>query len=80
MRKINPKSNSSDSFKCSILISLHYHDIPYHREKSLELDPLANKYNFSDTNPDISEKKNQHVSLAILNGNNKLICNSSKEI
>ena len=57
MRKINPKSNSSDSFKCSILISLHYHDIPYHREKSLELDPLANKYNFIDTNPDISEKK-----------------------
>ena len=61
MRNINPKSNNSDSFKYSILISLHYHDVPYHREKSSKLDPFANKYNFIDTNPDISEKNKPHV-------------------
>ena len=33
MRKIIPKSPDNDSFKYSILISLHYNDIPYHREK-----------------------------------------------
>ena len=57
MKKINPKSNNIDSFKYSILISLHCSDIPYHREKTLKLDPFANKYNFSDTNRDIFEKK-----------------------
>ena len=50
MKKINPKSNNINSFKYSILISLHCSDIPYHREKTLKLDPFANKYNFSDTN------------------------------
>ena len=57
MKKINPKSNNINSFKYSILISLHFSDIPYHREKTLKLDPFANKYNFSDTNLDIFEKK-----------------------
>ena len=43
MRKINPKSNNHDSFKYSILISLHYYDIPYYIEKTLKLDPFTNK-------------------------------------
>ena len=60
MRRINPKSNNSDSFKYSILISLYYYDIPYHREKTSKLDALANKYHFNDTNPDIFEKNNTH--------------------
>ena len=79
MRRINPKSNNSDSFKYSILISLHYYDIPYHREKTSKLDAFANKYNFNDTNPDIFEKNNPHISLAILDVNNKLIYNSSSD-
>ena len=58
MRTINPKSNNIYSFKYSILISLHYYDIPYHREKISKLDLFANKYNFNDTNPDKFEKKN----------------------
>ena len=73
MRKINPKSDNNNYFKYSILISLHYYDIPYHREKTSKLDPFANKYNFNDTNPDIFEKNNPHVSLEILDDNNKLI-------
>ena len=79
MRRINPKSNNSDSFKYSILISLHDYDIPYHREKTSKLDAFANKYNFNDTNPDIFEKNNTHISLAILDVNNKLIYNSSND-
>ena len=79
MRRINPKSNNSDSFKYSILISLHYYDIPYHREKTSKLDAFANKYNFNDTNPDIFEKNNPHILLAILDVNNKLIYNSSSD-
>ena len=57
MRKINPKSCNIDSFKYSILISLHYYDITYHREKTSKLDAYANKYNFTDTNPIEFEKK-----------------------
>ena len=33
MRKINPKSSDIDSFKYSILISLHYYDISFHLKK-----------------------------------------------
>ena len=64
MRRINPKSNNSDSFKYSILISLHYYDIPYHREKTSKLDAFANKYNFNDTNSDLFEK-NKIISSGI---------------
>ena len=56
MRIINPKANNIYSFKYSILISLHYYDIPYHREKISKLGLFANKYNFNDTNPDNFEK------------------------
>ena len=56
MRRINSKSNNSDSLKYSILIALHYYDIPYHREKTSKLDAFANKYNFNDINPDILKK------------------------
>ena len=79
MRRINSKSNNSDSFKYSILISLHYYDIPYHREKTSKLDAFTNKYNFNDADPDIFEKNNPHISLAILDVNNKLIYNSSSD-
>ena len=56
MRKINPKCTNIDSFKYSILISLHYYDISYHSEKTSKLDAYANNYNFSGINPDIFEK------------------------
>ena len=77
MRKINPKSDNNNYFKYSIIISLHYYDIPYHREKTSKLDPFANKYNFNDTNPDIFEKNNSHISLAILDDNNNQLINTS---
>ena len=56
MRKINPKSNNKNSFKYSILISLHYYNIPYHGEKTTKLDAYADNYNFTNTNPTDFEK------------------------
>ena len=73
MRKINPKSNNNDSFKYSILISLHYYNIPSHREKPSKLNAYANNYNFSDTNPTNFEKNNPNISLNILHEDNGLI-------
>ena len=59
MRKINPKSNNKGSFKYSILISLHYYDIPYHKEKTTKLDGFTNNYNFTNNNPSDFEKITQ---------------------
>ena len=62
MRKINTRSSNTDSFKYSILISLHYYDVSYHPERISKLKPFENKYNvthitlneFEINNPDIS--------------------------
>ena len=48
--------------------------------KTSKLDFFANKYNFRDTNPDIFEKNNLHVSLAILDDDdNRLIYNPNND-
>ena len=79
MRKINPKSNNNDSFKYSILISLHYYDIPYHREKTTKLDAFTNNYNFTNTKPSDFEKNNPNISLNILSEDNKLSYSSNND-
>ena len=43
------------------------------------MDLFANKYNFNDTNQDIFEKNNPHISLAILDENNKIIYYSNND-
>ena len=63
----------------NILISLHYYDIPYHREKPSKLNAYANNYNFSDTNPTDFEKNNPNISLNILSEENKLIYSSNND-
>ena len=73
MRKINPKSNNKNSFKYSILISLHYYNIPYHGEKTTKLDAYADNYNFTNTNPTDFEKNNPNISLNIPNEDNGLM-------
>ena len=79
IREINPKSNNNDLFKYSILISLHYYDIPYHREKASKLNVHANNYNFSDTNPTYFEKNSPNISLNILSEDNNLIYSSNND-
>ena len=73
MRKINPKSSDVDSFKYSILISLHYYDISFHPERISQLQPFENKYNFIHITPTEFEINNPNTSLTIFDENNKII-------
>ena len=50
MRKINPKSSDTDSFKYSILISLHYYDISFHPERISKLKTFEKQNNFIHIN------------------------------
>ena len=70
MRKINPRSSSEDSFKYSILISLHYYDIYFHPERISKLKPFENKYKFTVISPNEFETNNSNISLTIF-GENK---------
>ena len=73
MRKIIPKSSNIDSFKYSILISLHYYDISYHPERISKLKAFENKYNFIDTTPNEFEINNPNISLTVFDEKNKII-------
>ena len=73
MRKINPKSSDADSFKYSILISLHYYDISFHPERISKLKPYENKHNFIHITPTEFETNNSNISLTIQDENNKKI-------
>ena len=77
MRKIIPKSPGNDSFKYFILISLHYYDIPYHPERTSNLKPHENCYNFIHIIPAEFEINNRNISLNIFNENQEQICTSS---
>lgn len=61
MRKINPKSSNNESFKYSIIISVHYYEINCRPERLSKLGPYTNKYNFTETNPEKFEKNNPNI-------------------
>ena len=73
MRKINPKSSDIDSFKYSILISLHYYDISFHPERISKLKQYEDQYNFMHITSTKFEINNPNVSLTIFDKNNKKI-------
>ena len=73
MRKINPRSSNIDSFKYSILISLHYYDISFHPERISKLNPFENKYNFTHITPNEFEINNPNISLTVFDENNNII-------
>ena len=73
MRKISLRSSDIDSFKYSILISLHYYDISFHPERISKLKPFENKYNFSHIIPNDFEMNNPNISLTIFDENNNII-------
>ena len=62
-----------DSFKYSILISLHYYDISFHPEGILKLKPFENKYNFIHITPNKIEINNPNTSLTIFHENDKIL-------
>ena len=73
MRKINPICNKKDTFKYSILISLHYNDINYHPERLTELKPFENKYDFTNCSYTTFEEHNPTISLTIINEDNNTL-------
>ena len=73
MRKINPRSSNTDSFKYSILISLHYYDMSFHPERISKLNPFENKYNFTYITPNEFEINNPNISLTVFDENNNII-------
>ena len=76
MRKLNQKSSGIDSFKYSMLISLHYYDISFHRERISKLKPFETKHNFIHLTPDEFEINNPSTSLKVFDENNKKIYSS----
>ena len=72
MRKINPKSSDSDSFKYSVLILLHCYDISLHPERISKLKLFENKYNFNCITPNEFEVNNPNVSLTVFDEKNNI--------
>ena len=73
MKSINPKCTNEDSFKYSILISLHYYGLKSHKERISQLDKFINNYNFKSTNYHKFENNNQSISLNVYDENHNLI-------
>ena len=66
MRAINPKCTNKDSFKYSILISLHYYESNTHPERISQLKHYLSKYNFKSDNYNDFENYNSSLSLNVL--------------
>ena len=73
MRTTNPKCTKENSFKYSILISLHYYDLYNHRERINQLNKCINKYNFTTNNYTDFENNNPYVSLTAYDEYNQLL-------
>ena len=65
MKAINPKFSIDDSFKYSIVISLHYYELNVHKERINRLNKYINNYKFNSNNYDIFENNNPSISLSV---------------
>ena len=65
MRSINPKCTNNESFKYSVLISLYYYELNNHKERTNQLKPYINKYNFTSYNYIDFENNNPFISLTV---------------
>ena len=73
MRTINTNASNEDSFKYSILCSLHYLDILRNPQKISKLMSLENIYNFTHNTSKKFEKDNPKISLTVFNEDEKRI-------
>ena len=73
MKTINPKCTNEDSFKYSIIISLHYYELNTHKETINQLNKYIDNYKFSFHNFHSFENNNPNVSLNVYDENGKLI-------
>ena len=65
MKAINPKFSIDDSFKYSIVISLHYYELNVHKERINRLNKYINNYKFNSDNYDTFENNNPSISLSV---------------
>ena len=79
IRAINPKCTDNDSFKYSIIISLHYYDLNTNKERTNQLNKYINNYNFKSNNPCDFEISNPNISLIVYNYLNEIIYNSKNK-
>ena len=73
MKTINPKCTNEESFKYSILISLHYYDLKSHKERTNQLDKYTDNNNFNSNNHNTFENNNLSISLNVYDENHNLI-------
>ena len=76
MKSINPKCANYDSFKYSILISLHYYELNKHKERINKLNKYLNNYKFTSNNYDTFERDNSSISLSVYDEYGKLLHDS----
>ena len=72
MKTINPKCANEESFKYSILISLHYYDLKSHKERTNQLDMYIDNYNINFNNYHSFENNNLSISLNVYDENHNL--------
>ena len=80
MRTIKPKCTNEDSFKYSILISLHYNDLNSHKERINQLNKYINKYNFASTNYADFENNNPYISLTVYDDYAQVLYKSNQKM
>ena len=73
MKTINTNASNEDSFKYSILCSLHYYDILHHPDRITKLKHFMNKYNLTHNTPKEFEADNPNISLTLYDENNDII-------
>ena len=79
MRSINPKCTNNESFKYSILISLHYYELNNHPERINQLKRYINKYKFTSSTYIGFENNNPYISLTVYDEYGQLLHRSNNQ-
>ena len=81
MRTINPTCTNKDSFKYSILISLHYYELNNHPERINQLKKnYINKHNFISSTYIDFENNNPYISLTVYDEYGQLLHKSTNNL
>lgn len=79
MKTINPKCTNENSFKYSILISLHYYELTNHKERTNQLNKYIDNYNFSSKTYSEFENNNPSISVSVYDENYKVIHSNTNQ-
>ena len=79
MRSINPKCTNNESFKYSILISLHYYELNNHPERINQLKKYIHRCNFTSSRYNDFENNNPSISLGVYDEYSQLLHKSNNQ-